>query len=551
MIASMAIGEIFAAGEVAFIMAIGAILEEKTVERAKKGLHQLIKLTPVQGRRLTNKNGGIQEEFVPTEEIQKGDILRILPGETIPADGKIKSGSTSVDQSILTGESLPKDKDVGDDVYCGTMNCFGAIDITATTVGEESSLKKMIRLVQEAEEKKAPLQRIADQWATYLVPIALLIAIVTFFVTHDLTRAVTILVVFCPCALALATPTSIMAAIGQATKHGIIIKSGEALEHMGQVDCIAFDKTGTLTTGTLTLKDCYPLVENMSKQELLSLAASAEALSSHPLAKATLLYGREHHAVIAPVTDFHMLAGRGITAKLHGIPLVCGTPKFLKKEGIHIDEGITILLDGFRAQGKALILIGMDATLLGVLTFSDSLRDTAPSIVKELHDMGTEVMLLTGDHGNTAAFFAKQAGIQTVKAELLPEDKVERISLLEKMGRNVCMIGDGVNDAPALKTASVGIAMGAMGSDIAVEAADIALVTDDISRIPYLKRLSNATRGTIKFNIALSMTINFIAIILSVLGILNPISGALVHNAGSVLVVLNAAFLYDRNFDSF
>lgn len=548
MVASIAIGEFFAAGEVAFIMAIGAILEDQTVKRAQKGLKNLISLTPVQGRRISFDILGSHEEMVLVEQIQKGDILRVLPGEAIPVDGEITVGNTSIDQSIVTGESLPVDKGLGDDVFCGTVNCYGTIDIAATRVGEDSSLQKLIRMIQEAEKKQAPVQRIADRWATWLVPVALAIAIITFIATRDILRAVTILVVFCPCALALATPTSIMAAIGQATKYGVIIKSGEALEKMEKVDCIAFDKTGTLTNGNLVVADVFSLAEEVDKEQLLELAASAEAYSEHPLAKAIVTYAREHQIPIKEVSDFQMLPGKGITASIQGQSLICGTLNFLKEKEIRIDEEVVITIDRFRAQGKAIILVAKEKSLIGVITLSDTLRDTAKDMVRELYAMKTEVVLLTGDHAHTAGYFAEKAGIQTVKAQLLPEDKVNSIVELERAGRKVCMIGDGVNDAPALKTAHVGVAMGGMGSDIAVEVADIALVGDDIAKIPYLKKLSNATLHTIKINITLSMVINFVAIILSVAGVLNPITGTLVHNAGSVLVVLNAALLYDRKF---
>lgn len=286
MIAAIAIGDLFAAGEVAFIMAIGAILEEKTTERAKKGLKKLISLTPQQGRRISNG----KEEMIAAEDIKINDILRVLPGERIPVDGEIVEGTTSVDQSIMTGESLPVDKAVGDSVFCGTINRFGTIDIRASKLGEDSSLQKLIRMVEEAENKKAPMARIADIAASWLVPVAILIAAVAYLVTKDIVRAVTVLVVFCPCALVLATPTAIMAAIGQATKHGVIIKSGEALERMGKVDTIAFDKTGTLTNGNLVVKDIYPFVEDMDSSLLLRLAASAESYSEHPLAKAITTY---------------------------------------------------------------------------------------------------------------------------------------------------------------------------------------------------------------------------------------------------------------------
>ena len=556
MAASIAIGELFAAGEVAFIMAIGAILEEKTVERSKRGLKQLISLTPMMGRRILSDPSGIQEEIIPVEQIKEGDILRILPGETIPVDGEIAEGNTSIDQSIITGESLPVDKSVGDQVFCGTINRFGSIEIVTARVGEDSSLQKLIRMVQEAENKKAPMQRIADKWAAWLVPVALGISVAAFGITwalgneimEALNRAVTVLVVFCPCALALATPTSIMAAIGQATKHGIIIKSGEALENMGKVDCIAFDKTGTLTNGNLVVTDVVPLNEEVGKEQLLSLAASAEAYSEHPLAKAIVAHAKELQIAIGPADNFQMMPGKGISATISGQTLLCGTVKFLKEYQIPMNELVYIKLNEFRTQGKAMILVAKEGSLIGVITLSDTLRDTAHSVVSELHGMDTQVVLLTGDHMQAAGYFAKQIGISTVRAELLPEDKVSSIAELKKQGKRVCMIGDGVNDAPALKLADVGVAMGSMGSDIAIEAADIALTGDDISMIPYLKRLSNATVRTIKFNITVSMTINFIAILLSVTGVLNPVTGALVHNAGSVLVVLNAALLYDRKF---
>lgn len=556
MAASIAIGELFAAGEVAFIMAIGAILEEKTVERSKRGLKQLISLTPMMGRRILSDPSGIHEEIIPVEQIKEGDILRILPGETIPVDGEIAEGNTSIDQSIITGESLPVDKSVGDQVFCGTINRFGSIEIVTARVGEDSSLQKLIRMVQEAENKKAPMQRIADKWAAWLVPVALGISVAAFGITwalgneimEALNRAVTVLVVFCPCALALATPTSIMAAIGQATKRGIIIKSGEALENMGKVDCIAFDKTGTLTNGNLVVTDVVPLNEEVGKEQLLSLAASAETYSEHPLAKAIVAHAKELQIAIGPADNFQMMPGKGISATISGQTLLCGTVKFLKEYLIPMNELVYIKLNEFRTQGKAMILVAKEGSLIGVITLSDTLRDTAHSVVSELHGMDTQVVLLTGDHMQAAGYFAKQIGISTVRAELLPEDKVSSIAELKKQGKRVCMIGDGVNDAPALKLADVGVAMGSMGSDIAIEAADIALTGDDISMIPYLKRLSNATVRTIKFNITVSMTINFIAILLSVTGVLNPVTGALVHNAGSVLVVLNAALLYDRKF---
>lgn len=544
MFAAIAIGDLFAAGEVAFIMAIGALLEDATTNRAKKGLKKLISLAPTQGRRI--RNG--KEEMIPAEKIVKGDLLRILPGETVPVDGVIVSGETSVDQSIMTGESLPVDKAVGDTVFCGTINRFGAIDIRATKVGEDSSLQKLIRMVQEAEDKKAPMARIADRVASWLVPVAMLVAVIAGIATQDIVRAVTVLVVFCPCALVLATPTAIMAAIGQATKHGVIIKSGEALEKMGKVDTIAFDKTGTLTYGKPEVSDILSFAPDLDEENLLCLAASAEAKSEHPLGKAIVAYAKKLDLPLSESAAFQMTSGKGISAEVDGYQLLCGNEKYLQECGVSVTANADAALEKLRLQGKASILVAVNGQCVGVIALSDGLRPEAAAMVQKLTAMQTNTVLLTGDNQKTADYFAAQIGIREVYADLLPEDKVGNIAALQQRDRNVCMIGDGVNDAPALKTASVGVAMGSMGSDIAVEAADIALMSDDISKIPYLKRLSGATVKTIKLSITLSMCINFLAVTLSVLGLLNPTTGALVHNAGSCFVVLIAALLYDRKF---
>ena len=543
MIAALLIGDLFAAGEVAFIMEIGALLEDMTTERAKKGLKNLIALSPETGRVI--RDG--KEVMVPVAQILKRDTLRILPGETIPVDGLILTGETSVDQAVMTGESLPVDKTVGDSVFSGTINRFGSIDIEATKVGEDSSLQRLIRMVEDAEKNQAPSQRIADKWASWLVPVALLIAIVTWLVTGDIVRGVTVLVVFCPCALVLATPTAIMAAIGQATKQGVIIKSGEALEKMGKVDTIAFDKTGTLTYGKLEVSDIIPLESDLTQNDLLCIAASAENRSEHPLGKAITAKAQKDNIPLQEVADFKMAAGKGISAKVGDRILYFGNEKFITECGSVIDIRTSEVLTQLRSEGKASVIAAGKDHIIGIIALSDVLRPESAEMVQRLSEMGTRSVLLTGDHQKAAAYFAEQVGIREVRADLLPEEKVENIINLKQNGK-VCMIGDGVNDAPALKTADVGVAMAAMGSDIAVEAADVALMTDDISKLPYLKWLSNTTVKTIKGAITLSMCINFMAVTLSVMGILTPTTGALVHNAGSCFVVLLAALLYDRKY---
>ena len=550
MAASIAIGEVFAAGEVAFIMAMGGILQGMTLERAKKGIKKLISLAPETGRRIVDG----AEETVPADRIAIGDVLRVLPGESVPVDGVILEGDTSVDQSTITGESLPVDKGEGDTVFCGTINRFGSIDIRATEVGEDSSLQKLIRLVSEADSKRAPTLRIVDRWAAWLVPIALAIAIAAFIVTGDVVRSVTILVVFCPCALVLASPTAIMAAVGQAAKYGVIIKSGEALEKMGQADIVAFDKTGTLTHGDLSVSDVLAFGEGLSVDGLLGIAASAEARSEHPLGKAIVAYAREKGACIEEAEGFRMVPGKGVSATVGGKALLCGNAAMLADNAVVVDGGALEALDRLSGQGKATIIVaepgpgGPPGSVKGVIALSDRLRDDTKTMIAELRTAGAEAVLLTGDNARAAGYFAGQAGIGKVHSELLPAQKADRIEGLQREGHSVCMIGDGVNDAPALKLASVGVAMGSMGSDIAIEAADIALMGDDISKIPYLKRLSLAAVRLIKTNITLSMCINFAAIALAVAGVLGPVTGALWHNAGSVLVVLNAALLYDRNY---
>lgn len=553
MIASIIVKEVFAAGEVAFIMAIGAILEDKTVEKAKKGIKKLISLIS-QNARVVIDNNTTKE--VNINEVKINDIVRVLPGELIPVDGKVINGASTINQSIITGESLPVDKEKGDNVYCGTTNCNGTIDIQTINVGKDSSLQKMIKLVEDAENKKAPTQRIADKWATWLVPIAVLLAIITGIVVYitignennvALIRAVTILVVFCPCALALATPTSVMAGIGQATKYGVIIKSGEVIEEMGKVNCIAFDKTGTLTYGKLEVTDVITF-SNISKEELLEKAVSLENYSEHPLGKAIVEYGVKLGIKGKVVKDFLMIPGKGVSGYINNEQIICSNIKYLQELNINLNNTYDENINKLRNEGKALIFIANSKEIIGVIALSDVLRLEAIDMIKKLKKMNIKTVLLTGDNEITANYFAKKLNIDTVYSELLPEEKVNYIKKLQTEGYKVAMIGDGINDAPALKTSNVGISMGQIGSDITIDASGISLINDNLENIPYLFKLSSSTFKTIKFNITLSMCINFIAIILSSFGILNPITGALVHNVGSVLIVLNASLVYNRNY---
>ena len=542
MIASIKVGNYFAAGEVAFIMAIGGYLEKRTEKRAEAGLKNLLSLTPAGCRRIV----GETEEMISPADARPGDRVRVLPGESIPVDGKILAGETTVDQSVVTGESLPVDKAPGDAVYCGTINRFGAIEIETVSAGDDSSLQKLIRLVREADKKKAPIQRLADRWASWLIPSALGIAILAYLLTGDPNRMVTILVAFCPCALVLATPTAIVAAIGQAAKHGVIIKSGAALEAMDQIRKVAFDKTGTLTCGKLRVSDIVPVKAGLDENELLRLAAAAEAKSEHPLGKAVCEEAASRGLAIARTENFKMRAGCGVSAETEGKRLFCGTKDFLTESGVPLRDDVLQKFEPLRKEGKALILIAEAGECLGAVALSDTVRPEARDVVEKLRAFRTEPVLLTGDHRLTAEYFAKQVGIDEVHAELLPEEKVD---LLKADGSKVCMVGDGVNDAPALKAADVGAAMGSFGSDIAVDAADIALMTDDLSRLVYLKRLARATVRTIRGEFVYAIVFNAAMIALAAGGRLTPTAGVLLHNLSSCGVVLFAALLYDRKFD--
>ncbi len=537
MVAAVVIGDVFAAGEVAFIMALGELLEDATTDRAKRGLHRLMALAPATARRVSDEG----EETIAASDIAVGDVLRVLPGETIPADGVVTAGESAVDQSVMTGESLPVDRVAGDAVYCGTVNGFGAMDIRVTKVGEDSSLSQIIRLMEQAENKQASVQRIADRWASILVPAALVIAVLGGLITHSLVTAVTVLVVFCPCALVLATPTAIMAAVGQATAHGVVIKSGAALETMGYVDTITLDKTGTLTHGRLTVSDVFPQAGEAAS--LLRLAASAESRSEHPLARA--IVAAADGMTLLPVTDFTMQAGRGVSASVGDSRVLCGSMAYLQEHGVAVDEDVSAPL---AAQGKACVFVAADGAYRGLIALTDTVREDAARAVSALQARGARVVLLTGDDPRAAAYVAQQVGIDEVHAALLPQDKAAAIEAMQRDGKRVCMIGDGINDAPALKTADVGVAMGGIGSDITVEAADIALMGDDLTKLPYLQWLAAVTGRTIRGGITLSMVINVAAVGLSLLQVLTPTTGALVHNAGSVLVVLLAALLYDRRY---
>ena len=477
LIASVCIGEDFAAGEVAFIMQLGGLLEELTVARARAGIEKLVHLTPQTARVIT----GGKETAVPAEAVK---------------------------------------------------------------VGEDSSIQRMIRLVQSADAGKAKIVGLADRWTTWIVVIALTAAALTWIFSGEIIRAVTILVVFCPCALVLATPTAIMAAIGNATKHGFLVREGDALERLAAVKKITFDKTGTLTYGTPRVVLVHSALPSLSDHELYRLCAAAERYSEHPLGKAiTHCCQQETGEALEEGENFQMVPGRGVSARVDEKVILADNAELLAEHHIAIPEEAAKAADTQLSQGCTVTYTAVDGVFAGFLALSDTIREESANMIDRLSALQVQPVLLTGDHQNAAAAIAAQLHIGEVHANCLPEDKLSHIRAYQAVGEKVCMIGDGVNDAPALKAADVGIAMGGVGSDIAVDAADIALVDDEVKELPHLIALSKRMMRTIKLNITFSLTLNFIAIVLAITGTLNPVVGALVHNAGSVLVITNSALL--------
>ncbi len=533
---------IFAAGEVAWLMTLGEMLENLTVKKARSGVERLVKLAPTTAK--YRIDGQIVEK--PLSEVRVGDEVVVLPNDMLSVDGVIVEGSTSIDESVMTGESVPVDKGVGDSVYGGTWNKQGALTVRVTRAQDDMAVTKLRKLVEEAEGKKAPISKVADRWAGYIVPSALILSVIIFFVayfgfrvgvTEAVERAVTMLVVFCPCALALATPTAIAAGLGNATKKGMLIKSGGALETLAHIDTVAFDKTGTLTEAHIEVTDFIAL--DGDEARVAAVAGACERFSEHPLAKAVYAACAER-VEIPNATDTRSLVGAGVAATVDGKS--CKVVKFdaLAADGIAAPAERARALMG---EGKTVVAVVEDGKAIGLLALADRLRDGAADAIAELKDMKIDSVMLTGDNASVAESVAGTLGITQCCHSLLPEQKLEKIESMKADGRKVCMVGDGVNDAPALALADTSVAMGALGSDAAIETAEVALMTLDIKKLPLLVRLGRRALTTIKINIILSMTINVCSVVLSTLGLLNPITGALVHNVSSVLVVLHSSLL--------
>ena len=535
LIASICIDEIFAAGEVAAIMMIGGILEEYTSEKAGREIEKLSEMRPKTARVI--KDG--EEKIISASDVKINDIVRVIAGESIPVDGIIISGTTTIDQSNMTGEPVPVDKSVGDDVMSGTVNQFGIFDMMATKVGEDSSIERMIRLVEEADADKSPIVRSADRWATWIVLISLTAAALTFLMTDEIIRAVTVLLVFCPCAFVLATPTAVVASIGNATRHGFLVRSGTAMEMLSKVDTVAFDKTGTITNGIPSVRVVKSISE-YTDEDIYRICATAEKFSEHPLGKAMI---RSYGKIPEDPERFEMIPGKGISCSVEGHDVLVGNYSLIKDRGSKMDVGIHDFVSSYFRKGDMMVFVSIDGRISGFVTLEDVIKDDCERTVSRIRELGIEPILMTGDNEYVAKRIANKAKISNVVPNCLPEHKLERIGKLQNHSHRVCMIGDGINDAPALKKADVGISMGGIGSDIAIEASDITLVNDDIRQIPHLLALSRRMMKVITVNLSVAMGLNIAATVLAAMGALGPVSGALVHNVGSVLVVINSIML--------
>jgi Cu+-exporting ATPase len=529
---------------------ITLVLLGKTLETIAKGRtsEAIKKLIGLQAKNARVIRGGREME-IPVEEVEVGDLVVVRPGEKIPVDGVVRDGYSTVDESMLTGESVPVDKKTGDEVIGATINKLGTFKFEATKVGKDTALAQIIKIVEEAQGSKAPIQRMADVISAYFVPAVVVVALITFLAwfyygapgdfTRSLLNFTAVLVIACPCALGLATPTSIMVGTGKGAENGILIKSGEYLEKAHKLTAIILDKTGTITKGEPALTDLITAPEYRGyEKDLLQLAGRAEKNSEHPLAQAIVNYAKEKGAVLNDPQQFKAIPGHGVVAEIEGSKVLLGTRKLMQEHNINI-SGLTADVENLEEQGKTAMLMAVDGKPAGVIGVADTIKENSKEAISRLKEMGLEVWMLTGDNRRTAEAIARQVGIENVLAEVLPEDKAQQVEKLRGQGKVVGMVGDGINDAPALVTADVGFAIGT-GTDVAIEAADITLMRGDLRGIVAAIRLSRATIKNIKQNLFWALVYNTVGIPVAALGFLNPVIAGASMAFSSVSVVTNA-----------
>ena len=541
-VASVLTGEIFAAAEIAVIMKLGEFLEDITASRAKSGIARLMKLSASKARIMTPTGCAL----IDPEKVREGDILRVLPGERVPADGVVILGTTSVDQSLLTGESLPVEKGRGDEVYGGTVNQFGTFHMRATRDGSDSSIRRLARMMESVDAGGTDAVRTADRWAVFTIIAALIGAAGVYVLTGEFIRSVTVLVVFCPCAMVLSTPAAIMAASSNASSTGLIVRSGPAMERLSSVDTVVFDKTGTLTDGSPVPGETVSF-GGYEEKELLILTSSVEMLSEHPLGQALAgSLSDAERSLLYEADDFVSVPGKGATARVLGKRVDCGSLGYMKDLGISLDEREISVIREKQLQGCSVIITAVDGSAEGFTPFFTRLKEGVIPAVKALRERGIKTVMLSGDSKGAAARAAEAAGIDEWEGEMLPEDKLGYIQREASAGRKICMVGDGVNDAPALKASYVGISVADAGSDIASEASDIMMMNSDMNELVRLIGLSERMVRVIKINMAFSLAVNIASLLLAFTGILSPVSGALVHNLGSISVISHSALLARR-----
>jgi heavy metal translocating P-type ATPase len=548
MIAAIIVGEYSAAALVVFMFAIGDWLENMTIARADNALRDLAKLIPATVTVRRNQ----QEVVVPLEQVVLKDIVLVRTGERIGVDGVVASGSGSVNQSAITGESMTVEKKVADEVFAGTLNEVGTLEIRVTRLGQDTTLGQIVKLVKDAQASQAPVQRIANKYAKFLVPITYTIAIVVYLITGQIIRGITVLVVVCPCALVLATPTAVVAAIGNAAKKGILVKSGEVIERIGKITVVAFDKTGTLTYGKPVVHDVVAL-NGVPQNQILSMAATTERFSEHPIGRSIVQACLDRKLSLGEPEKFEVLPGYGVTAQVDGCKVTIGNRALLLEKGISWASKLDTKVCELEDQGRTVIPVAVNGEVAGLITLADTSRLEAQAAIKELKRMGIEeVIMITGDNPRTADRIAKELGIDRFFAEVLPQDKLKIIRDLQANGKKVAFVGDGVNDAPALAAADIGIAMGVAGADVALETADVGLMADEIERIPQIIELSRKSLGVIHQNIIFSMSMNVLSVFLGGFGIIGPVIGALMHESSALPVLANSARLinYNKNKNS-
>ncbi len=537
--ASIGIGETIAGAMVALMMNIGQLLEDLTIAKTGQAIRSLMELAPEKARVLRS---GI-EQIVALEAVTIGDTVVVLPGERIPVDGLVEKGNSEIDQAAITGESMPVAKHHGDTVYGGTMNQLGSLQIKVTRVGNDTTLARIIALVHAAQAEKPPIERIADRFAAWFTPVMLTLALMVWGITGELIRAVTVLVVACPCAMVIATPTAVVAGIGNAARKGILIKGGLVLERIGQLTAIVFDKTGTLTEGRPQVEHIVGF-DGQTTDTVLAHAACAEKHSGHPLAEAILTRAREQRLEIVAPTSTQVISGRGVQAQVKDRQIRVGNKDFFVEQGLPLDPAAETFIQESGRNGATAVLVSSADKIIGGIAIADALRPEATQAIRQLRQLKIDrFIMLSGDSRPVARNLADKIGMDAVFAELLPEQKLEHIRKLRRDGATVAMVGDGINDAPSLAEADIGIAMGVMGTDAAIEAADIALTTDKLDRIAEAIALSRQTIINIKQSFVLSLFINIAALLLASTGGIGPIAGAFIHNIGSVLVVGNASRL--------